>query len=256
MNPLFRCLVDFTMQKWPSLSGGEFTRQMHTVLKFVKKDYEKSDCVAPEWWIAWEQFYSESFDDEDLDELEDIFQAMFEENTVETILPMALHVRNELMIDNAPRPSYRVRSVHAAYFIQWADGMRAEYCCRPYDVDKLDMSVSIMSKLCQSFSDQFSAALIQPGLDTFHDQVATPFDMLKFRELLAGWLEYINAMPAHLREPYMQIYNRVTNHFEANFSHQSVPPKALEIVRRGTTSIQLQWSKGPDSGGFQASSNE
>ena len=256
MNPLFRCLVDFTMQKWPNLSSNEFTQQMHTVLTFIKQDYETPDCMAPDWWVEWETFQVDVFNEEELDAYEDACREMFEDNTVEALLPMALHVRNELMIDNAPRPSYRVRSVHAAYFIQWSDGMRAEYCCRPYDVDKLDMSVSMMSKLCQSFSDQFADALIQPGLDTFHDQVATPFDMVKFKELLAGWLEYINAMPAHLREPYMQIYNRITNHFEANFSPQSVPPKALELIRRGTTNIQLQWSKGPNSGGFQASSNE
>lgn len=256
MNPIFRCLVDFTMQKWPSTSSKEFAQRMYKVLTFIRQDYDDPDCVAPVWWVEWESFQVDGFDEEELDAYEGPFRDMFEGNTVEAILPMALHVRNELMIDNAPRPSYRVRSVHAAYFIQWSDGMRAEYCCRPYDVDRLDMSVAMMNKLCQTFSDQFSAALIQPGLDTFHDQAATPFDMLKFKELLSGLLEYINAMPAHLREPYMQIYSRITNHFEANFSHQSVPPKALELVRRGTTNIHLQWAKGPNAGGFQAPSNE
>lgn len=256
MNPLFRCLVDFTMQRWSRLDGGNFAPKMHEVLALVMRDFADSNCESPDWWIEWEQFYGDSFDAEELDELKDMFQAMFEDNTVETLLPMALHIRNELTVDNAPRPAYRVRSVHAAYFIQWSDGMRAEYSCRPYDVDKLDMTVSMMSKLCQSFSDQFSDALIRPGLDTFHDQVATPFDTVKFRELMDGWLEYINAMPAHLREPYMQIYDRVTTHFNANYSPQSVPPTALEIIRRGTTNIHLQWSKGPDSGGFQAPPND
>lgn len=257
MNPIFRCLVDYLMQANPSLNSGEFTRLLHSSLLSVRQAFTaSSDWTPPEWWEEWIGFKTDSFDEEELDTFGETFRELFEDNTVEAILPMALHVRNELLVDNAPRPSYRVRSIHSAFFIQWADGRRAEYNCRPYDVDKLDMTVPLMSKLCQSFTDQFTDALLEPGLDTFHDQVSTTFDMVKFREMMTGWLEYINAMPAHLREPYMHIYQRVNNHFESNFSQQSVPPKALEIIRRGTTNIQLQWSKGPNTGGFQAPFNE
>ena len=108
----------------------------------------------------------------------------------------------------------------------------------------------VLTKLTQIFADQFGEALLRPGLDAFHDQVATPFDALKFEEMVSAMLEYVNAMPADRREPYMQVYQRIINAFRPGVSPEITSPTAIEMMKKAATTTTLEWGEGPQDGGF------
>ena len=74
--------------------------------------------------------------------------------------------------------------------------------------------------------------------------------MPKFEELVATMLEYINSMPADRREPYKQIWRRITNAFRVGFSQETTSPVAMDVVRKGTTDVALEWGNDPQDGGF------
>jgi hypothetical protein len=140
--------------------------------------------------------------------------------------------------------------MHAVYHLYWEDGQCTEYSCRPYGAEGIDLTVPTLTKLSQVFANQFCEVLLDPGLDTFHDQVAYPFDNEKFEELLSNMLDYINDLPADKREPYENVYKRISHSFRPGVSEQIISSTALKEVRKVTTTAELEWGDSSKSGGF------
>lgn len=253
MNPLFRVLVAYAMQAMPELDTNGFATFVGTLLKASKEQAAEDWLSAeePDWWEEFQAYQAEELGEEGIEAAADSYKDVLRNNSVEALIPMALHARSELQLERAPKPAYRLRSIHATFHMAWEDGLRAEYTCRPFGVDRLDMTVPMVTRLSQVFADQFGEALLSPGLDAFHDQTATPFDNSKCDELIQGMTDYISAMPADRREPYLQVVSRIKHQFDSSFSPDITSPAALEAVMKGTTKSTLEWGSGPHDGGFQ-----
>lgn len=252
MNPLFRAVVSYAMHEMPELDVSGFVQFVAKLLTGSKQVYTAEEWQAeePGWFDELREYQRREVGEEEFDALLEDYQGLLQKNSVETLVPIAIHARTEIMMDNAPSPAYRLKDIHVVYHMVWEDGQRAEYNCRPFGPENLDLTVPVLSKLVQIFADQFCEALLRPGLDTFHDQVATPFDMAKFEELADAALEYISVMPADRREPYKNIWDRVVNAYRVGFSPGTTSPAAMEAVRKGTTDITLEWGDSPHDGGF------
>lgn len=253
MNPLFRALVSYAMNAVPDLSMQEFVSFVTKLLVGSKEVFTAGEWDAdyPAWWDELCDYQRNEVGKEGYEELLEDYRELLQNNDIEPLIPMAIHARTDISLDNAPKPAYRLKDIHTVYHLRWEDGQRAEYNCRPFGPENLDLTVPVLSKLTQIFADQFQEALLHPGLDAFHDQVATPFEACKFEELAEAMQEYINVMPAERREPYIQIYQRVVNAFRDGFSPETTSPEAMEAVRRQTSNTTLQWGEGPQDGGFQ-----
>jgi hypothetical protein len=252
MNPLFRALVSYALDAMPSLATADFVNFIQKLLEGSKQAYsaEEWEAEEPDWFDELLAYQRKEVGDEKFEELLGDYREMLAANSIDALVPIAIHLRTEIQLEQAPKPVYRLKDVHVVYHMSWDDGMTAEYNCRPFSPENLDLTVPVLSKLSQVFADQFGEALIRPGLDAFHDQVATPFDMPKFEELVATMLEYINSMPADRREPYKQIWRRITNAFHVGFSQETTSPVAMDVVRKGTTDVALEWGNDPQDGGF------
>jgi hypothetical protein len=251
VNPLFRALISYALHAMPNPDTNGFAKFIITLIEDSRAAYadEGWDAETPDWFEDLHAHQINEVGEDQYDELQEGYRELFRDNTMEALLPMAIHCRSEILIANAPSLSCRLKDMHATFHLLWEDGLRAEYNCRPFSDSNLDLTVPLVTRLAQIFADQFGEVVLSPGLDAFHDQVATHFDVVKFDELVAVMFEYVNALPAERREPYNQVIEKVRYHLDKK--HEMYSPTAAKLLQQGARDPDvLEWSDSPDSGGF------
>lgn len=209
-NPLLVGLVAYALRTSQSIHQSHFQPHFLELTKDLKMS---DDWEQLPWYPQLYQDWAERLEGESLLDLLMDFKAMFEEIQPEQLIPAGQEIRIRLLVDNSGPISYKIKSVHGTFTVQWQDGTQIEYNCRPLGIENVDFSLPMVTKLAHLFADQFVEASVQPGLDTFHDQVAKPFDPEKFKELMQVLQDHIMAKEAAERDDYMHVYIRLNHQF-------------------------------------------
>lgn len=221
INPLFEGFVAYVLlaskrkSEEPSLADFAVT---FTELCSELRDHELIETA--ECYVSLLEYLHEHFSEKDINEQESHFIAIIKEHDTDSLMPAAVGIRNQLLMNALPPLSYRVNSIAATFTVYWGDGRQVEYTCRPSSLpNNTSMTVSFVDKLVKVYTAQFCETLLHPGLDSFHDQVATSFNSDKFLELVKVMHVHMNSKPASEREPYMNLIKRITHQFMSNLDN-------------------------------------
>ena len=209
-NPLLVGLVAYALRTSQSVHQSHF--QPH-FLELVKDLRMSENWDELPWYADLHQDWVDRIETEAFLELLSDFKAMFGEILPEQLIPPGQEIRLRILVDNAKPISYKITSVYGTFTVQWEDGTQIEYNCRPLGAEKVVFNTQMIAKLSHLFADQFVEASVQPGLDTFHDQVAKPFDPEKFSDLMKILQDHIQGLDAADREDYMHIFIRLNHQF-------------------------------------------
>jgi hypothetical protein len=248
-NLLFVLLVSFAVRTSSSLKLNDFRSRLTLLLNGLKRlslqseEYDEdlaSAALKLPWWDEFLDFIKEKMPDkhEELVERFSDFTEVVDTNEIEDLLTDGEIIRTEVLLENQESPTYSVKEVQATYIVRWADGQQAEYTCKPYKSSDAPFGIQQLLDLVSMYHDQFYEVMLNPGLDTLHDQAAKPFDSSKFDELFRVLAKYVADMPGSDRGPYEDILSRIRHHF-------GEMQETLRPVRRPN----LKFLK--SSGGFQ-----
>ena len=203
-------LVAYALKTSESISLVHFQPRIQTLLSQMKSvdDFDELPWYS-ELYSAWQ----EQVDEDSFSELLDEFRETIDRAHPEQLMGSCIVIRIQLLVDNAKPINYEISNCYATFTVQWKDGNQVEYTARPFNLRGGQLDVSVISRLSHLFADQFVEATVQPGLDTFHDQVAKPFDQEKLQELAKVLETHINSMDAAERTPYSEILVRIQHQF-------------------------------------------
>jgi hypothetical protein len=228
-NPLLVGLVAFALRTSDSISLTHFNpRLLHLLKDLVITD----DWDQLPWYAELHNDWMNRIPAEVFTDLIVEFKETMSRIDPEHLLPIGAMIRMDLLVDNAPAIGYPIKTMYSTFTVQWEDGLQIEYNCRPFNLNGPSLNIPLLAKLSHLFADQFAEACIQPGLDTFHDQVAKPFEQEKFQELLQVLDAHVNAKNATDREAYKHILIRLQHQFgsgpEVQMPSESQPLEFIE----------------------------
>lgn len=203
-------LVSYALKTSESIGLGHFQPRMLSLLKDMKM---ASDFEDLPWYSEVYEAWNEQISRDVFPDLLTEFTEIIDQIQPEQLLPVCADIRTQLLVDNAQPLNYELSNCYATFTVQWKDGLQVEYNCRPFNIRGSQLGLPMLARLSHLFADQFIEAAVQPGLDTFHDQVAKPFDSEKFQELMKVLEAHINGMDASEREPYQAILVRLHHQF-------------------------------------------
>lgn len=215
VNPLFEGFVAYVLLtcnrncKEPSLVN--FSNTFTAICNELRGQelIETAEC-----YDSLLEYLHEYCSEEDIDKHGSHFIDIVREHAPENLMHTAVNIRSQLLMNALPPLSYRVSSIAATFTIYWSDGRQVEYNCRPSNLpNNTSMTVPFVDQIARVYAVQFCETLLHPGLDSFHDQVATSFDSDKFIELVKMMHMHMNSKPASEREPYLNLIKRVTHQF-------------------------------------------
>jgi hypothetical protein len=234
-NPLYAGLVAYALATSQTSHVGHFQPRLLELVKDLKMT---EDWDELSWYARVYQSWSNQVEPTALIDLLVEFRQLLRRIEIEQLIAFGLAIRQELIVAQAPSLQYRVKTVFATYTVQWEDGLQVEYNCRPFGLESGRVDLPFLQHLLAMFGDQFlEAAVTEPGLDAYHDQVAKPFDPEKFQELLKVMEAHVNAMAAAEREAYQHILIRVRHQFGPGPQVKLPREQPLEFI--------------PGDGGFQ-----
>jgi len=254
-NMLFVLLASFAVRTANSLKLEDFRNTLTTYFDSIKRlafhsddteasfdwvdDFEELLKRELPWWKSFDVYIKEKMPkkyDELIASIEDFVEVIVE-NETDFLVSDGEELRAEVLLENRGNLTYSIKEIMATYTVRWVDGMQTEYTCRPYMSSDAPLGLSQSFDLLNMYADQVQETLLNPGLDTLHDQVARPFDIEKFNELFRVMAKYVADLPAEQRAPYEDILARIR--------HQYAEP---EIQRKTDSKFPLKFLK---FGGFK-----
>ena len=210
-NPLFTGLIAYVVREMEGYAIEPFKEKMQETLEDL---YGVEDLEDLDWFDDLQEHWLEHMDEDEVDENLEGFKHMVSSISPDQLLVVAVDLRNEIMLESLPDRIYKLESFRALYFFKWQDGLQIEYSCRPIIRNaNFEHTNHFIGSLNDIFRQQLVEMLISPGLDAMHDQVARPFELAKFNELLSVMYDYINKKPANEREPFEQVIGRIKQCF-------------------------------------------
>ena len=209
-NPMLVAVVAHALKTCGGRSSQQFQSHILSLLKALKAANSLEDV---EWYDSVYADLSSKVPGELLPDIIIDFCEILGQIQAEQLIPACNNIRIELWIENCQPLHYTIKSVYATFTVQWVDGLQVEYNCRPFNIKPSQLEIPGIAHLSHLFADQFIEASVQPGLDTFHDQVAKPFDLEKFEELTQVMQKWVNEKPAAEREDYQHILVRLCHQF-------------------------------------------
>lgn len=221
-HPMLVGLVAYALNTSESIGLGHFQPRMLEVLKDLKIADNFEDLP---WYNAVFETWQEKIPGDVFPDMLTEFTQLIDQTTPEQLIQACVAIRTELLVENAQPLNYPIKNVYGTFTVQWEDGLQVEYNCRPFNIKGGAIGIPLIARLSHMFADQFIEASVQPGLDTFHDQVAKPFDQEKFQDLMKILEAHINGLDASEREPYQ--------HIVARFHHQFGPGPQVQMPQEG-----------------------
>jgi len=203
-------IVSYAIRTSNGVGLEHFQPRLATLLKELKEAPQIEDLP---WYDDVYEIWTRGIPQEMVVDLTNEFRGILEQATVEQLVPMCQSIRIKLLVENARPYQHEIDNCFATYTIKWKDGRQVEYTCRAMNIRGATFEAPLLSQLTQMYGNQFTEACVYPGLDTYHDQVAKPFDEDKFQELVTVLNTHINNMPAAEREAYEHIVTRLTHQF-------------------------------------------
>lgn len=220
IHPLFTGFVAFVMQELPDYALENFQNSM---LKRLTAFQESETPQLLDWYEDLESYWREHLTDEVIDEDLEAFNVLLSAIDIEELMQLSLIIRRDLSAEDLPDLVNTVKAFSATYTLEWEDGRRLEYNCKPISLqEKLRFETPMLLDLALVFDRQIAETLISPGPDTLYEQAARPYDVAKYDELMNVLQNYIAQKPGGDRDPYIDVLARVM--------HQFGPAPKLELI--------------------------
>lgn len=232
-NPLFIGLVTYVIQLTTTASFDEFEEAMMECLDDLKSVEEMEDVA---WWEDLQEHWEKHWPKSQINEVFDSFKQYVTYLSIEDLCILASLLRNTIMLESLSDLTYPVQSLRAVYHIKWEDGSQVE--CAGKHTARRGLDQTGIGELSDAYEQSFIDMIVDPGLDTLHDQLGTVYDMAKFDELTQLMRVYVNQKPAGERDEYTRLINRFVHIYK---------PEPVTLANENNKRT-LKWLEGK--GGF------
>ena len=222
-NLILIALTAFSVKTGEDFSLPAF---QHRFTELVRDLQENIDDIYAIFWFDEFRKTVKMEDELEFQNAVDSFFTLLSEYGVTELLHEAGDIRQQFLIEAAPRFNHPPRKFMCTYTIEFEDETHVDYICRPFGIPSA-INVDMLARLTHLFADQFVESSIFPGLDVFHDQSAKQFSAKKFEELMTVLDKYINSMDSNEREPYRVLTQRLSHRF--SLDPELKPPQSGDL---------------------------
>lgn len=208
-NIILIALAAFAVKTGQDVSLPAF---QHRFAELVRDLQDNIDDIYSIFWFDQFRKTVKMEDELEFQSSVDDFFTLLSEIGLTELLHEAGDIRQQFLIEAAPKFNNPPRKFMCTYTIEFEDETYVDYACRPFGIPAT-IDVEMLARLTHLFADQFVESSISPGLDVFHDQSARQFPAKKFDELMTVLDKYISSMSSNEREPYRLITQRMSHRF-------------------------------------------